>query len=251
LQERGYGRLEYKGDAVIHHIIADYLYERYPNEDEGFLTKLRTKLEKAETLSELSIKIGLHKYAIVARNIEQAGGRLNNTHLTEDIFEAFFGALSLECGYDKCSTFFINIMEKELDLSQLIYLDDNYKDRLMQHYHKMKWQEPKYLEDSSQQGETKENETKNYIMYVKNPVGKIIGVGRGNSKVKAEQMAANHALIELGVIQLEESTDNDYYGELSEDDNNDSDDDRHQPIGKDIKEYTKDDTKEDFFVMDD
>jgi dsRNA-specific ribonuclease len=218
LQEKCYGRLEYKGDAVLHHIIADYLFERYPNEDEGFMTKLRTKLEKCETFSELAKKLGLHKYAIIARNIEQSGGRYNNTHLTEDIFEAFFGALSLECDYKNCSTFFVNIIEKEIDIAELIYVDDNYKDRIMQYFHKMKWPEPKYIEDTKLSREAKDNEPRIFVIYVKNPMGKIIGVGEGHSKAKAEQLAAFYSLIELGVIKPDQKNDNDYYGEISDDD---------------------------------
>lgn len=219
LQDACYGRLEYKGDAVIHHIIADYLYERYPNEDEGFMTKLRTKLEKAETLSGLSKRLGLHKYAIIARNIEMSGGRMNNTHLTEDIFEAFFGALSLECSYENCATFFINIVEQELDIVEMIYNDDNYKDRLMQYYHKMKWSEPKYIENvCNTPPALHELNMKLFSVHVKNPMGVIIGVGEGNTKSKAEQIAAREALVYLGVIKEEEEVDdNDYYGEMSDD----------------------------------
>lgn len=218
LKEQYYGRLEYLGDAIIHCILAEYLFDRYKNEDEGFLTKLRTKLEKAETLSELSKKIGLHKYAIVARNIEQSNGRLTNVHLTEDIFEAFFGALSLEISYDKCKDFLISIIEKEIDIVELIYNDDNYKDRLMQYFHQVKWNEPKYIEDISQQKNIKEGcqEIRSFTTYIKNPKGDIIGIGQGNSKIKSEQNAAYNALITVNAIK-EDDINSDYYGEISSD----------------------------------
>ena len=219
LKTKSYGVLEFHGDAVIHHILADYLVDRYPDEEEGFLTRLRTKLERDETLSFLSKRLGLHKYAIVARNIEQSGGRINNIHLTEDIFEAFFGALTKEVNYEKCYEFFISIIEKELDMSELIERDDNYKDQLMRIFHILKWNEPKYIEDKTQQKNTKEGcqEIRSFTTYVKNPNGDIIGIGVGNSKIKSEQSAAQQALMSLGKLK-EDDNNSDYYGELSEKD---------------------------------
>ena len=217
LKEQCYGRLEYLGDAIIHAILAEYLFDRYKEQDEGFLTKLRAKIEKDVTLSELSRKIGLHKYAIVARNLEQSDGRNKDVHLAEDIFEAFFGALSLEVKYDKCKDFFISIIENELDIAELIYNDDNYKDRLMRHFHQLRWNEPVYHEDVSQQKNIKEGcqEIRSFTTYVKDPTGKIIGVGVGNSKTKSQQNAAYDTLVKLNVIKDDDDAGSDYYGEVN------------------------------------
>lgn len=217
LQDKGYGRLEYKGDALIHLILAEYLFSRYENEEEGFLTKLRTKIERAEMLSKLSKILGLHEYAVIARNIEQSGGRLNNTHLTEDIFESFFGALFSETTYENCKKLLISIIEKEVDIAELIYTDDNYKDQLMQHFHQLKWGEPKYYEDVSQQKNIKEGclETKYFTTYIKDPKGKIIGVGEGCTKTKSEQLAAYNALLTLDALKYNDDKNSDYYGSIS------------------------------------
>lgn len=227
LKEQDYGELEFVGDAVIHGILAKYLKQRYGGQGEGFLTKLRTKLEKDETLSKLSKILGLHEYAIVARNIEQANGRLTNVHLTEDIFEAFIGALSEETTWEKCGEFILSIIETEIDIAELIHHDDNYKDRLMQHFHKIKWGEPKYNEDVSQQKNIKEGcvEIRSYTTYVKDPNGEIIGVGVGNSKPKSEQNAAYNSLVYLGVIREDgDDNDSDYYGEVCDSDSESGDD---------------------------
>lgn len=218
LKEKDYGRLEYLGDCAIHYVLGKYLFTRYEFEDEGFLTKLRTKLEKDETLSKLSKILGLQKYAIIARNIEQAGGRMHNVHLTEDIFEAFIGALSLELPFEKLDKFILAIMENEMDIAELIHHDDNYKDQLMQYYHKMKWSEPKYIEDVSQHTNIKEGcvEIRSYTTYIKKPDGVIVGVGEGCSKPKSEQNAAYHALVNLGVINVNGDDNSDYYGEVSD-----------------------------------
>lgn len=223
LKEKDYGVLEFRGDAVIHDVLAQYLADRYEiyNVDEGFLTKLRTKIEKDETLSKISKLLGLHKYAIIARNIEQANGRLDNVHLTEDIFEAFIGALRKETTYEKCEEFIISVIEAELDTAELTYIDDNYKDRLMQHFHKMRWNEPKYTEDVTQQKNIKEGcvEIRSYTTYVKDPFDNVIGVGIGNSIKKSEQNAAYNSLVTLGVINEngEDDDDSDYYGEVGND----------------------------------
>lgn len=235
LQEKNYGRLECLGDAKIHDVLLEYLYERYENEDEGFLTKLRTKIEKSETLSELSKKLNLHFYAVVARNIEQSGGRLNNAPLTEDLFESFIGALSREITFEELKKFIVNIIERELNISEMIYLNDNYKDQLMQYFHQMKWGEPKYVEDVELQRTVKEGcqEIKYYTIYVKNAQGETIGVGKGNTKTKADQNAALDALTNLNVLGNDD-TGSDYYGEMS--DNEEDEDENYDNNGKNISD---------------
>ena len=110
LQPNDNGRLEFLGDAIIHCALARYIFDRFGSEPEGFLTKLRIELEKNETLSILSKKLGLEKYAIISRSIEYTNGRKNNISISEDIFEGFIGALSLECDYEKCKDFIISII---------------------------------------------------------------------------------------------------------------------------------------------
>lgn len=223
LKDKNYGTLEFLGDAKIHDILAEYLWERYDDtEDEGFMTKLRTKIEKSETLSELAKKLNLHFYAIVARNIEQSGGRLNNAPLTEDLFESFVGALSREITFEELKKFIVNIVETELNISEMIYINDNYKDQLMQYFHQVKWGEPKYVEDVDLQRTVKEGcqEVKYFTIYVKNAQGEILGIGKGNSKIRADQNAALDALVNLDVLGKDD-TGSDYYGEMSDDDMSD------------------------------
>ncbi len=123
----------------------------------------------------------------------------------------------MEIGYEKCRNLFVNIIEKEIDMAELIYNDDNYKDRLMQYFHKLKWPEPKYYENMEYR-EASSPEIRLFSMYVKNQSGEVIGIGTGTSKSKAEQNSAKSALMTLGVIkEKEEENENDYYGEMSDD----------------------------------
>lgn len=221
LQDESYERLEFLGDSVIHLILAEYLFHRYPDEYEGFMTRLRTKIENSQTLSDLSKKIGLNDYAIIARYIEQVNGREKNVAIFEDVFEAFTGALYLESNYETCKKFITNIIEKEVDFSQLLYIETNHKDTLLQYYHKMKWPDPEYgLAESINIDVNK----KTYKMYVKGfktdaggeQVWVPIGFGTGNSKKKGEQEAAHEALKFYGVINDESDDEEDGEYEMIE-----------------------------------
>lgn len=205
LQTTSYERLEYLGDSVIHLILAEYLYNRYPDKDEGFLTKLRTKIENGQQLADLAKKLGLHDYVLLARNIEQIGGRDKNTHIFEDTFEAFIGALYKDSGEDLslCKKLIVNIVESYIDIAQLIYKETNYKDTLLQYYHKMKWPDPVY----KLTGVTDKEGKKIFTMGVSDSNGKTIGYGNGSSKKKGEQIAAFYALKHFGVVNDNDTDD--------------------------------------------
>lgn len=200
-----YERLEFLGDSVIHLVLANYLYERYPDEQEGFMTRLRTKIESGNTLANLSKVIGLHEYIVLARNIEQIGGREKNLHILEDCFEAFIGCCYLDGGYLLCQKLIIKLIEENIDISTLIHIENNYKDTLLQWYHKWKWPDPEY----GTHGSIEKDNKKIFIMYVKGYFFNsnkerewiILGEGYGTSKKKGEQEAAKNALIKLNIIK--------------------------------------------------
>ncbi len=220
LQKDSYERLEFLGDSIIHCILADYLFTRYEDEQEGFMTRLRTKIENGETLSELANVLGFHEYAIIARNIEQIGGREKHFNIFEDCFEAFIGALYLESDFDTCKKFMVSLIQKEVDISQLLYKETNFKDLLLQYYHKMKWEDPEYgLEESIGPDE---NGKKIFKMYVKGYrhdddeiVWTKIGRGSGSSKKKGEQESARQALLYYEVINENSDEEGDEYQEIN------------------------------------
>ena len=202
LQKKSYEVLEYLGDAIIHAVIAEYLFRRYPDKDQGFLTKLRTKIEKGEMLNKFSRKLEFHEYAIISRNIELSGGRNNNVNIMEDIFEAFIGALKLETNFETCQKFIVNLIDNEVDFAELINNDDNYKELLMQYYHKNGYKTtPTY-----KLLQTIEDKPKKFIMGAYSPENKELGRGTSTSKIQAAQLAAREGLIKLG--QIKEKCDN-------------------------------------------
>ena len=86
-------RLEFLGDAVLGAIVAELLYKFFPNKDEGFLTRVRSKVVSRESLNDLAIHIGLDKAVVAKSDISR------NKHIYGDVFEAFIGAMFLDQGF--------------------------------------------------------------------------------------------------------------------------------------------------------
>jgi len=120
-------RLEYLGDAILGAIIAEYLFKKYPNKDEGFLTKMRSKIVKRQTLNEIADNMGLD--VILA---EYSMGKMSNSMLGNAL-EALVGAIYIEFGYEKTKTYVIkNILMKYLNINDLETRDDNHKSQLLE-----------------------------------------------------------------------------------------------------------------------
>jgi ribonuclease-3 len=234
LREKSYERLEYLGDRVIKIIISTYLFTRYHSQQEGFLTKLQSKVEDKKNLPIMACELGLNKFLILSNQIEQNNGRHSDKFL-EDCFESFFGALFLSNGFEPCTLLMINLLETCIDFSSKLYYDNNYKAQLLEHFHALKNKSPKYFMIHSEGPQNK----KIFIMGVqKNDASdndplqqRGFAYGKGSTKKEGEQNAAKMALIieevlnddqhcnsdlfypdweniKNAAIQLEEATDN-------------------------------------------
>jgi dsRNA-specific ribonuclease len=218
LMEKSYERLEFLGDAVLHLILASYIYNRYNTEDEGFMTRLRTKIENGKTLCQLCKIIGLERYILISRFIEKNNGRMSNDDILEDALEAFFGALYSDAGFEICEKFFVKLIEDNIDLAKILHKETNYKDLLLQFFHKQRWEDPTY----GVLAITGPDNRKIFTVFVKKRItktddGKIIANGYGSSKKNGEQDAAKKALINMGIIKDEtEGYDTDSVEELSD-----------------------------------
>ncbi len=120
-------RLEYLGDAVLATIVAEYLFKKYPNSDEGFLTKMRSKIVKRQSLNTIADKMGLDVFL----------NQYNNTRLSKSMLgnalEALVGAVYLEKGYGGTKRFVVGkILLGYLDIKELENFDDNYKSQLLE-----------------------------------------------------------------------------------------------------------------------
>ena len=215
LQDMSYERLEFLGDSLIGMIVANYLYNRFPDQNEGFLSKIRTKIVNGRMLGYLSDKIGFPKFAIISKQVEETGGR-NNFKIMEDIFEAFIGALFLDfqtendkvqlpnninispftgAGYFIVESFIIYIIENYIDFCELIRLKNNYKDMLVSYMTHNLQDIPKFYEVKI----TIKDNIRIFTYCIKDRNNAIIATSTGTNKKEAENNTAKEALIYYNV----------------------------------------------------
>lgn len=127
--KHSYERYEYLGDSVLSLIIAKYLFNKYKDKNEGFLTRIRTKLVNGKTLAKFAKSLDLGQYILMSSNVEKIDGR-NNDRILEDIFEALICAIYMDLGFSKTENFVISVIERFIDFNELEE-DDNYKDILL------------------------------------------------------------------------------------------------------------------------
>ena len=208
LQEDSNEVLEWLGDGIIQSSVAIYLYKRYNNQREGFLTKIRSKLVKTETLSKLALSLNFDKYLIISKHIEIICNGRKNSRILEDSFEAFIGAMMNDFGhkneidgYNMCNQFIINMIESKIDITELIINDDNYKDQLMRYYQKTFNGKFPIYEQKNIIINVNDNgiSTKRFHMIVRDTNEEVIGDGIAHSKKEAEQKAAKEALMHFGI----------------------------------------------------
>ena len=152
--------------------------------------------------------MGLGKYLVISDLVEKTKyGRVDKNNL-EDIFESFFGAFyhdigknNLNIGVNLCYNFFVDLMNKYVNIAELINVNDNFKHMLMEYFHKeYNGKLPIYKSSNVEEKIVNKITKKVYIEAVYDFNGKFIANGRSTTKQKAQQFAAKHALIKYGVI---------------------------------------------------
>lgn len=182
-------RLEYLGDTVIDLIVAHFLFEKFPDRDEGYLTKLKSKIVNRNMLSQIGAELEL------AEHIKYKTGRSIRVATIEgNAFEALIGAIYLDSDYETTKKIFNNyIIRNYVDLHQVLEQEIDFKSALLIWGQKNKLGITfKILQDAS-----KEND----YQYISQVVidEKEWGMGKGQSKKEAEQQASQETLILLGV----------------------------------------------------
>ena len=216
LQDMSYERLEYLGDSILNFIVANYLYMRFPDQNEGFLSKIRTRIVNGKMLGYLAEKIGFNKYAIISKQVEEANGR-NNYKIMEDIFEAFIGALYIDfqtvedkvilpekikltpltgAGYFIVEQWIIYIIENYIDFSELILQKTNYKDMLVNYMQQTYQYTPRFYELNV----ITKDSVKIFNYCIKDRNNTIIATSTGYSKKDAENNVSKEALIYYGQL---------------------------------------------------
>ena len=175
-----YETLEFMGDSVLGFIITKHLFDLHEKEQEGFLTKARTKMVRGKTLCEISKVLGLEKLILMDEKGERNGWNTNE-HIMEDAFEALVGAIYLDLGMVHAKKFVLESFTKV----QTSLVDDNWKDQLMRWCQALKYALPDYRMDGQFNGQF-------FITVVVD--GMDCGSGFATTKKQAEQNAAEIVL---------------------------------------------------------
>ena len=181
-------RLEYLGDAVLGTIVAEYLYKKYPTGDEGFLTKMRSKIVKRKSLNAIGDDMGLDELLSTYNNTRIAKSMLGNA------VEALVGAVYVEQGYRKTTRFVVDrLLKNHVDVETLETYDDNYKSQLLEHCQK-NGQRVDY-EILKRFKQDKRDRFRVAVMIN----GRRMAVGEDFNKKSAEQLASRRALKGMGL----------------------------------------------------
>lgn len=179
-------RLEFLGDAVLSAVVADILYEHYDNKQEGFLTTLRSKLVKRETLNKLAEQIGLDKFIQHIGPVTSA----HNSYMGGNAFEALLGAIYLDRGYSYCIKFMQEqVFKHYIDMEKVAATEENFKSRLIEWCQKYQL---KFVFDTKNSSENNGHTP----VFKSNILIENVdcGSGRGYSKKESQQKAAREAM---------------------------------------------------------
>ncbi|MBQ7213408.1 MAG: ribonuclease III [Bacteroidales bacterium] len=182
-------RLEYLGDAVLDTIVATYLFKKFPDKQEGFLTQVRSKLVQRSQLGQLGLEMGLDKFIT-----KQLGhNTLPMKHLCGDAFEALIGALYLDRGYRKTEHYVIGfIFKRYVQLDVVMQTETDFKSRLIEWTQKNRLKLTIDIPDAPH----RPNDKRSGSVFVATVyIGDMeVAKGTGHSKKTAEQHAAENAL---------------------------------------------------------
>lgn len=181
-------RLEFLGDAVLELIVTEYIYERYPQGDEGYLTALRSALVNYKTVGEVGNTLGLDQAVFLSSGERSELGRARLT-IVANATEAIIGAIYLDGGYEQAKRFVKNFLLVKLDqiVASKAYKDP--KTELQEYTQKFFKITPLYKLLSA---EGKDHEKNFRVAVVVG--GKVLAQGEGKSKQDAEIMAATYAM---------------------------------------------------------
>ncbi len=184
-------RLEFLGDAVLELIITRYLYDAYPDAQEGVLTNLRSALVRKDNLAKLAKKLELGKYLRLSKGEEKSGGR-EKDYILANTYEALIGSIYLDQGLETSRKFVLEnvIPSLETIMKENLHIDHK---SAFQEYTQEKLRITPLYETITAEGP---DHDKVFTMGVYLD-GKLIAKGSGASKRKGEEDAAHKALLKL------------------------------------------------------
>lgn len=183
-------RMEFLGDAVLDAVIAEFLFQKFPKEDEGYLTQIKSKVVSRKTLSEIGEALELKKYIRYDKT-----RTINLSTLEGNAFEALIGAIYLDGGFEAVKNSVSNhIFRKYADLNKVLEEEIDFKSKLFIWCQKAKLKlDFVVLKEENNQG--------NWLYEIEVVINeKQYGKGLGASKKVAEQAASKETLILVGEL---------------------------------------------------
>jgi ribonuclease-3 len=183
-------RLEFLGDAMLGAIVGEFLFRKYPSQDEGFLTEIRSRIVRRESLNAIATRMGIEK--IVQYNKYDRG--LSRSHIFGNALEALIGAIYLDRGYELTRHFVLNeLIKNYIDLDTIEKTDTNYKNQLLT------WAQKNMVSITFEELDVQQEGIKRMFTIGIKMDETIIATGTGYNKKDAGQVAAQNAMQHLGI----------------------------------------------------
>jgi ribonuclease-3 len=178
-------RLEFLGDAIMNSIIAEILFKKFPNRNEGFLTNTRAKIVQREAMDKIATQLGLPPLIVFSPH-----ARRHKNHILGNALEAFIGAIYLDQGYRKTRQFIEQrILQPHIDIDALIKKEVNFKSKLLE------WTQRHRVSIEFDLIEKYTDDEYNPVFQSQVLLnGLLAGIGTGYSKKESHQRAAQMAL---------------------------------------------------------
>lgn len=183
-------RLEFLGDAILGAVIAEYLFKKYPYQPEGYLTEMRSRIVRRETMNSVALRMGLNKMV----QFNKQDRSLNRSHIFGNALEALIGAIYLDHGLPRTRTFILNqVIRAYVDIDTIENTDTNYKNQLLN------WAQ-RGGHNIAFETISEDNEHARKLFTIGIALnGEVIATGTGYNKKEAGQVAARKALENLKV----------------------------------------------------
>lgn len=182
-------RLEFLGDSIVNHVIAEALYRQFPTAREGDLSRMRATLVKGDTLAEIGLELGLGEFVRLGQGERKSGGH-RRASILADVLEALAGAILLDSGVDHCRECLLRWFHGRLDSLEMGAAGKDAKTRLQEYLQGRGRPLPAY-ELLAVEGEDHQQLFR-ILCRLAQPEGTF--EGGGSSRQKAEQVAAEAAL---------------------------------------------------------
>ncbi|HEY1031075.1 MAG TPA: ribonuclease III [Flavipsychrobacter sp.] len=183
-------RLEFLGDAILGSIVAEYLFKKYPYQHEGYLTELRSRIVRRETMNNVALRMGLHK--LVQYNQNDRG--LGRSHIFGNALEALIGAVYLDQGFARTRSFILKqVIKPYIDIELLESTDTNYKNKLLS------WAQRNAKEIVFDTVDERNEGSRKIFTIAIVMDGQQVSTGSGYNKKEAGQVAAQKAIEVLAI----------------------------------------------------